>query len=199
MADQLVHPELKRGHSNWLEASHNVFIRFRPKHVHLERLHYETSTNLALLQSNMTYMYTKRGPSYHWISDLYQRLKLPVYDGLREALEASNRRWMKGLADQKTDKTKKRRIQLKMEITKDAQLRKSWSKKHGHDTYGDTDVLDSEAKPKASKQVKPRKSSSGGKCKCGSTGHRCVSHRDCPMNKRSPVGGLLQPAHAIFH
>ena len=35
MADVLVHPVLKRGHSNWLEASHNVFIRFRPKHINL--------------------------------------------------------------------------------------------------------------------------------------------------------------------
>ena len=49
MASELVHPVLKRGHSNWLEASHNVFIRFRPKHLHLERLHYEVSTNLGLL------------------------------------------------------------------------------------------------------------------------------------------------------
>ncbi len=181
MADQLVHPDLKRGHSNWLEASHNVFIRFRPKHIQLERLHYETSTNLALLQSNMTYMYTKRGPSYHWIPDLYQRLKLPVYDGLREVLEASNRERKARLDDRKTEKTKKRRIQLKMERIKDAQCRKDWSKRHGHDTYGDTDDLDSEAKPKVSKKVKPAKSSSGGKCKCGSTTHRRSNHRSIPL------------------
>ena len=56
MADVQVHPVLKCCHSNWLEASHNVFIRFRPKHIHLEQLHYETATNLGLLQSNMTYM-----------------------------------------------------------------------------------------------------------------------------------------------
>ena len=49
MSEQLVHPILKRGHSNWLEASHNVFIRFRPKHIHLEQLHYVVSTELALL------------------------------------------------------------------------------------------------------------------------------------------------------
>ena len=54
MADSLVHPVLKRGHSNWLEASHSVFIRFRSKDINLERLHYEVSTNLALLESNMT-------------------------------------------------------------------------------------------------------------------------------------------------
>ncbi len=58
------------------------------------------------------------------------------------------------LDKQKTDKSKKRTIDLKMERTKDAQRRKAWSKKHGHDTYGDTDDLDSEATPKVSKQVK---------------------------------------------
>ena len=65
MAERLVHSTLKRGHSNWLEASHNVFIRFRPKYIHLERLHYVVSTELALLQSNMTYLYEKCGPQYH--------------------------------------------------------------------------------------------------------------------------------------
>ena len=44
MADSLIHPVLKKGHSNWLEASHNVFIRFRSKDISLERLHYEVSS-----------------------------------------------------------------------------------------------------------------------------------------------------------
>ena len=34
MADSLVHPDLKRGHSNWLEASHNILIQFRSKHIY---------------------------------------------------------------------------------------------------------------------------------------------------------------------
>ena len=42
---ELIHPVLKRGHSNALEASHNVFIRFRSKDISLERLHYHVSTN----------------------------------------------------------------------------------------------------------------------------------------------------------
>ncbi len=195
MANQLVHPDLKRGHSNWLEASHNVLIRFRPKHIHLERLHYETSTNLGLLQANMTYMYTKRGPSYHWIPDLYQRLRLPVYDGLREVLESSNRKRKQTLDKQKTDERKKRRIHLKMERTKDAQRRKVWSKKHGHDTYGDTDDLDCEAKPTVSKKVK---TSTGGKCKCGSTTHKRSNHRDCPLNKKNLSYSAIPPA-AVQH
>ena len=90
MAEQVVHPILKRGHSNWLEASHNVLIRFRPKHINLERLHYELSTDLGLLQSNMTYMYEKHGPQYHWIPELYRRLRLPVYDGIQQALVLFN-------------------------------------------------------------------------------------------------------------
>ena len=44
-AKKLVHPILKRGHSNAVEASHNVLIRFRSKDVFLERLHYQLSTN----------------------------------------------------------------------------------------------------------------------------------------------------------
>ena len=54
ISEQLVHPILKQGHSNWLEASH-VFICFWPQHIHLERLYYFLSTKLVLLQSNMTY------------------------------------------------------------------------------------------------------------------------------------------------
>ena len=91
MAEQLVHPILKRGHSNWLEASHNVLIRVRPKHIFLERLHYMVSTELPLLQSNMTFMYEKHGPQYHWVVGLFERLKLPVFDGVQAALEAFNR------------------------------------------------------------------------------------------------------------
>ena len=44
----VIHPELGKGHSN--------LIRFRSKDLHLHRLHYITSTNLGLCQSNMTYL-----------------------------------------------------------------------------------------------------------------------------------------------
>ena len=80
----------KRGHSNWLEASYNVFICFQPKYIHLERLHYTLATELALLQSNMTYMYRKRGPQYHCVVELFRRSKLPVYDGVHRTLEEFN-------------------------------------------------------------------------------------------------------------
>ena len=73
LASKLVHPILKRGHA--VEASHNVLIRFRFKDISLERLHYHVSTNLGLLQANLTYMHAKLGTSYHWIPELYLFLR----------------------------------------------------------------------------------------------------------------------------
>ena len=184
MSEQLVHPILKRGHSNWLEASHNVFIRFRPKHIFLERLHYVLSTELALLQSNMTYMYQKRGPQYHWVVELFERLKLPVFEGVQAVLEAFNEQRKLNLDREKTDSSKRRRVQLKTERTVDAQHRKVWSKKHGHDTYGsdDSDLDEDEIKPKGWK-----KHTTGGKCKCGSTTHQRTTHSECRLNPKSGI------------
>ena len=99
------------------------------------------------------------GPQYHWVVELFRRLKLPVFDGVQAALEEFSELRKKKLDRQKTDKCKRRRIQLKVERTKDAQRRKAWSKKHGHDTYGDdhSDDDDLELKPKASKTQKGTK------------------------------------------
>ena len=47
-AGKLIHPILKRGHSNACEASHNVLIRFRSKAIALERLHYTLSSPTAI-------------------------------------------------------------------------------------------------------------------------------------------------------
>ena len=46
--------------------------------TYLQALHYRASTNLALIQSSMTYLYEKHGPEYHWILDLFQRMGLPI-------------------------------------------------------------------------------------------------------------------------
>ena len=53
-AADIIHTELGRGHSNYPEASHNVLIRFRSKDKYLQNIHYMVSTNLGLLQANMT-------------------------------------------------------------------------------------------------------------------------------------------------
>ena len=181
MSEQLVHTILKRGHSNWLETSH---IRFRPKHILLERLHYVLSTELALLQSNMTYMYQKRGPQYHWVVELFEHLKLPVFEGVQAAVQAFNEQRKLNLDCNKTDSFKRRRIQLKTERIVDAQCRKVWSKKHGHDTYGgdDSNLDEDEIKPKVLK-----KRTTVGKCKCGFTTYQRTTHSECHLNLKSGI------------
>ena len=91
-ADSIIHPELGRGHSNYCEASHNVLVRFRSKDLQLHRLHYITKTNIGLCQAKMSWMLKKKGPSYHWLLDLFKRLNLPVLDRVQEALHKSNER-----------------------------------------------------------------------------------------------------------
>jgi len=48
---QIIH-----GHSNYLEASHNVLVRYRSKDKYLHSIHYMLSTNMGLMQANMTCM-----------------------------------------------------------------------------------------------------------------------------------------------
>ena len=76
---KLVHPVLKRGHSNCVKASHNVLIRFRSKDVALDRLHYELSTNLGLLQANLTYMHEKFPTGTILIAVMYSRAQIYSY------------------------------------------------------------------------------------------------------------------------
>ena len=142
------------------------------------------STELALLQSNMTYMYDKRRPQYHWVVELFERLKLPVLEGVQAALEAFNQQRKLNLDHQKTDLSNLRRIKLKTERKMDAQQRKVWSKKHGHDTYGSdgSDIDEDEIKPRGWK-----KRTTGGQCKCGSTTHQCTNHSDCPYNPKNTI------------
>ncbi|XP_064401731.1 protein starmaker-like [Halichondria panicea] len=158
MADKLVHPILKRGHSNWLESSHSVLIRFRQKHVFLERLHYIVSTNLGLLQANMTHEYQQQGADYHWKTELYKKMNLPLYKGVQEVLSKQNQQRKKVLDGVKTEKTKKRRVQLKKLRVIDRQQRIVWTDQHGRDTYGKkatkTASSPKNKKPRAKKQSK---------------------------------------------
>ena len=77
-ASDLIHPVFGKGHTSRMESAHSILTVFRPKSWHLFRLHYEVSTNLALLQSNVNYMNSVCGMNYHWLSDLYQRLSIPI-------------------------------------------------------------------------------------------------------------------------
>ena len=58
------------------------------------------------------------GCSYHWLPDLYKRLKLPVYEGVKEALEKYSVQRKKTLDSLKTERQKKRTVQRKVERTR---------------------------------------------------------------------------------
>ena len=66
--------------------------------------------------------------------------------------------------------------------------RKEWSRKHGHDTYGDYDAHDdSDHEPEKKKgKTRAKREIQGGQvcATCGSSTHKRSSHRDCPFNKK---------------
>ena len=179
LASQLVHPILKQGHSNAVEASHNVLIRFRSKDIALERLHYHVSNNLGLLQANLTYIHAKLGTSYHWIPELYRCMQLPVFEGVVEALEKHSVRRKRRLEMDKNTPAKKRMVLLNRKRVSEGWERKRWSNEHGHDAcFGSHHESRSD---RGEGKLRHKQ-----KCRaCGSTTHKRSSHRDCPLNKRS--------------
>ena len=178
-----------------------MLIRFRSKDLHLHRLHYITSTNLGLCQSNMTYLTGKKGTGYHWLLDLFGRLKLPILDGMQEALEQANKNRKMKLEKLRSEESKKKRIKWKNARDLEQEERKRWVKQQEirHD-YGEEDGEDD---PEVDDSTGAREllgsSSVSGpdraviiaskkKCKCGSTTHLRTSHRECPMNKNKGHG-----------
>ena len=189
-AQQLVHPELGRATSNILEASHNVFIRYRPKSLSLSRVHYMVSTNLGPLQSNLSYMIEKHGVKYHWLLDLFIRLKLPIFDGMKEGLEKANRNRMRSLAFKQTERTKKRRIELYQSRDKEQKARSKWAKKQKiqHD-YGTNIMVEESHDSKGSVGQK--------RCKCNSTSHLKTNHSECPLNPKRKRNALAVSGHTM--
>lgn len=173
-ADQLIHPILGIGYTNQNEASHNVFIRYRSKEFHLQRLHYILSTNLGLLQSNMTPNYDLKGPDYHWILELFQCLNLPLFDGMKEAVMKSNHNRMKRIEESRTKEAKAARIKRRHKREHEQAERKRWNQQQNivH-TYG--------------------KQESSKKCKCGSTTHLRITSRNCPLNPSKKHSKSMQP------
>ena len=89
-AHEVIDPQLGRGHSNLCESTFSVLTKFHPKDTHLHRLHYQASTNLGLIQSNMTYLFEKRGSGHHWVIDLYKRMGLPLLENMEEIVSQTN-------------------------------------------------------------------------------------------------------------
>ena len=109
-ANEVIDPVMGRGHSNLPESKFHVLTKFRPKDVNLHQLHYEVSTNMGLCQSNMTFLIQRKGPSYHWVRDLFRQIGLPEVDGLDKILEDENLERMRRLDKKKTEKVKRQRI-----------------------------------------------------------------------------------------
>ena len=66
-------------------------IRLRKKSWNIQRVHYHTSTNLGLLESNLTFMHSIRGIQYHWLPELYAEFELPDVDGVKAFYKVKNR------------------------------------------------------------------------------------------------------------
>ena len=124
----------------------------------------------------MTLEYNTKGAAYHWKTELYKRLNLPVYEGVEKLLEKQNRQRKKALDDMKTEEAKRRRVERKSLRVKEGQRRILWSKQHRHDTYGEVDELFPEEKATAGTAKTCKK--------CGSDTHALPTHRLCPYNKK---------------
>ena len=98
-------------------------------------------------------------------------MNLPIFGGIEEALNQYGEKKDKKLNKVKEDREKKRNIQQKTKRTQEQEDRKTWSKKHGGDTYGN---FNDEPKLESKKQ-----------CKCGSTTHSKTSSKCCLLNKRN--------------
>ena len=151
-ANKLIHAKLGKVNTNVLEASHNVFIRFRSKDWNITRLHYEVSTNLGLIQSCMTQIFKKWGPDYHWVVDVLTRMGLPVLSGVPAILKMLNNKRHKILENQKTKLGRlKRKRYLKLRKVYDRKKREAWTKTagKGYDYHGADDETPKRPKGKS--------------------------------------------------
>lgn len=140
----------------------------------------------------MTWCYENRGGEYHWVVDLYERLKLPVLPEVVRALRIATENHMKELAKKKTGETKKKRISNKIARAEDQEERKKWVKRqailHTYGVEGEEDETEEDASlAQEAEHILGGEEAivSGRKCKCGSTTYQRTSNRSCPLNKKN--------------
>ena len=84
-----------------------------------------------------------RGPNYHWVADLYERLNLPVVPAVVQALQKAIADRIANLEKQKTEKGKQQRVHMKVARAEDQEARKKWVKQQAvRHTYGEEDLGD---------------------------------------------------------
>ena len=100
------------------------------------------STNMGLMQANMTWLNKKHGMSYHWLLELFCRLKLPVFDGMVEALTRGNEIRAQNLERKQTEQAKENRTNWKKARVQEQEERKQWIRRQKilH-TYGSDDMM----------------------------------------------------------
>ena len=119
-------------------------------------------------------MFWKRGPDYHWIVDLYNRLQLEIPDALQENLTTHNIIRKRDLEYRQTEKSKSRRIQQRRS---DAGRRNEWTKRNGDDVYGEEstdEATESKTNAKAPAKFTEQKCRS-----CGQVGHLTNRSKKC--------------------
>ncbi len=183
-AEDVIHRELGRGHTNQLESANSALIRYRRKSWNIQRTHYHVSTNFGLLESNLTFMHSVKGIAYHWVPELLQELGLPNIDVVRAYLKKRNReREERRLMRQSTEYRKKAAKAKHQHRVTEQQERQKYTHKvkemKGH-TYFEPE------EGEYSKIVSQAKGQ-GKACKCGSTSHQRTTHKDCPFSKQKSV------------
>ena len=151
------------------------------------------STIASFCQANMTRCHALRGPNYHWVIDLYERIKLPVVPVV-EALQKAIAERAAALEKQKTEGGKRQRIHMKVARAEDQAERKKWVKQqvvrhtYGHDDSGDEGDDDGNLVRDVAQLIGDANEItvvSGRRCGCGSTDHSRISHTSCPLNKKN--------------
>lgn len=61
----------------------------------------------------MTYLVKRKGPTYHWVRDLFLRMGPPEVDGVDDIMRRENEERMKRLERQKTERVKMQRVTFK--------------------------------------------------------------------------------------
>ena len=173
-AEKVIDKELGRGHTNQLESANSALIRFRKKCWNLQRIHYITATNLGLLESNLTFMHSLRGIEYHWLLELYEKLGVPDFDGVRAYYKEKNKKREGRRLERQTTNYKKKAYAAKHKHRVIEQgVRKEVSKRERIDHTYKTD-MGFEDEPEVTEHAK--------KCVCGATDHVRRNHKNCPLN-----------------
>ena len=205
-AENVIHPELGKGHTSQVESSHSALIRFRQKSWCIRRLHYHVSTNLGLMESNQTFMINTRGVDYYWLPELFQSMGLPDFDGARAFFKIKNRKRIHKCEVRQTEASKRKMSAAKHRhrVTEQQNRKLVVSKQKIAHMYASNTEYAFEPEHDVESQACPPTEIadiSRGKrkpCACGSTTHSRKTSKSCPLNI-SNVKSMQAPHREHLH